>query len=104
MAANSPWNQLTVREQQVLELLARGQCNKMIAPHLGIAVGTIKSHVKSIMAKLEASSRTEAASIAAERGIVGVPQFRDRRFTSSTSNSIRSRKTARVTWNNFARA
>ena len=67
---------LTAREGQVLQLLARGQCNKIIARHLGIAVGTVKAHVKGIMAKLGASSRTEAASIASEKGIVDVRTFR----------------------------
>ena len=62
-------NELTMRQDQVLRLLAVGQGNKMIARHLGIAVGTVKTHVKAILAKLDASSRTEAASIALERGV-----------------------------------
>ena len=64
---------LTSREDEVLRLLAKGLCNKSIARDLDIAVGTVKAHVKSIMSKLDASCRTEAASIATERGLVDVP-------------------------------
>jgi DNA-binding NarL/FixJ family response regulator len=94
--AISPWDQLTAREDQVLQLLARGQCNKTIARQLGIAVGTVKTHVKGIMAKLEATSRTEAASIAAEKGIVGIPEFRSRRASWSPSGLLGSMDRAAV--------
>jgi DNA-binding NarL/FixJ family response regulator len=67
---------LTVRETDVLHLVARGQCNKVIARHLDIAVGTVKTHLRAIMDKLDATSRTEAASIAAERGLLAHPQAR----------------------------
>lgn len=70
VAANFSREPLTLREETVLQLLARGQCNKSIATNLGIAPGTVKSHVKAILGKLAASTRTEAASIAAELGIV----------------------------------
>lgn len=94
--AISPWDQLTAREDQVLQLLARGLCNKTIARQLGIAVGTVKTHVKGVMAKLEATSRTEAASIAAEKGIVGIPAFRSRRATWSPSGLLGSMDRAAV--------
>lgn len=61
---------LTAREAEVLRLVALGECNKAIARDLAIAVGTVKAHVKAIMGKLDASSRTQAASIAAARGLV----------------------------------
>jgi two-component system NarL family response regulator len=64
---------LTNREDEVLRLLAKGRPNKSLARELDIAVGTVKVHVKSILSKLDASSRTEAASIATERGLVDVP-------------------------------
>lgn len=73
MAADFTREPLTTREEDVLQLLARGMCNKSIAGALGIAVGTVKAHVKAIFAKLEASSRTEAASIATELGLIAVP-------------------------------
>ena len=94
MAATFSRDALTGREEEVLRLLARGQCNKTIARELGIAVGTVKTHVKGIMAKLDASSRTEAASIAAEKGIVDVPEFRTRRPAWSPVSVLRARELA----------
>jgi DNA-binding NarL/FixJ family response regulator len=94
MAATFSRDPLTLREGEVLRLLARGQCNKTIARQLGIAVGTVKTHVKGIMAKLDATSRTEAASIAAEKGIVDVPEFRARRAAWSPAGLAGSRERA----------
>lgn len=62
-------NVLTTREDDVLQLLAQGLCNKSIGRQLDIATETVKFHVKSIMVKLDASSRTEAASIAISKGM-----------------------------------
>ncbi len=61
---------LTQREHDVLMHLARGSCNKTIASELDIALGTVKAHVRSILGKLKAATRTEAASIASARGLV----------------------------------
>jgi len=61
---------LTARERAVLFLLAKGSCNKVIANRLDIAVGTVKAHVRGIMSKLNATSRTEAANIASQRGLL----------------------------------
>jgi DNA-binding CsgD family transcriptional regulator len=61
---------LTVREQQVLELLAEGLPNKAIAARLGISDQTVKFHVASISAKLGASNRTEAVRLALRRGLL----------------------------------
>lgn len=61
---------LTLREVEVLRLVATGQPNKAIARELSIELGTVKSHVSAIMTKLGASSRTQAARIAASRGLV----------------------------------
>jgi DNA-binding NarL/FixJ family response regulator len=61
---------LTSREADVLRLLAQGHCNKAIARQLAIAIGTVKAHVKAIMEKLDAASRTQAVSVAIERGLV----------------------------------
>ena len=69
--ANGMMNEaLTSRERDVLRLLANGRCNKAIANELAIAIGTVKAHVRGIMSKLNATSRTEAASIAAQRGLL----------------------------------
>ncbi len=104
MAATFPRDALTNREEEVLRLLARGQCNKTIARELGIAVGTVKTHVKGIMAKLGAVSRTEAASIAAEKGIVDVPEFRARRTAWSPGARAESRAWALASQQEFATA
>jgi two-component system NarL family response regulator len=61
---------LTVREIEVLEAIARGSSNKEIGEQLSIAEGTVKAHVNSILAKLEAEDRTDAAMIALKRGII----------------------------------
>ena len=61
---------LTPREVEVLSLVARGLANKEIAHQLGTAAGTVKMHVQNILAKLGASARTHAVTIALERGIL----------------------------------
>ena len=61
---------LTSREIEVLRLVVAGEPNKGIARQLRIEVGTVKSHMTAIMTKLGASSRTQAAGIAAARGLV----------------------------------
>ncbi|MRW84948.1 DNA-binding response regulator [Pseudoduganella sp. FT26W] len=61
---------LTLRESQVLELLAMGCCNKRIAIALDIGVGTVKTHVKSLFHKLGATARTHAVVLATQRGMV----------------------------------
>jgi NarL family two-component system response regulator LiaR len=61
---------LTVREREVLALIARGLSNKLIARELGIAEKTVKTHVSSILAKLDVTDRTQAALLAVRRGWV----------------------------------
>jgi DNA-binding NarL/FixJ family response regulator len=61
---------LTSREIEVLQLVVAGEPNKVIARQLRIEVGTVKSHMSAIMNKLGATSRTQAAGIAATRGLV----------------------------------
>lgn len=62
--------ELTDREQEVLELLAHGLANKEIANRLVISERTVKFHVSAILAKLNAGNRTEAVTVAAQRGLV----------------------------------
>ncbi len=65
----TPLSSLTPREREIIEHLAFGQSNKVIARELGITDGTVKLHVKAILRKLEVSSRVEAAVIAVEQGL-----------------------------------
>lgn len=61
---------LTEREMEVLHLMAQGKPNKEIAVDLTISERTVKFHVSSILGKLNAGNRTEAVTIAAQRGLV----------------------------------
>jgi two-component system nitrate/nitrite response regulator NarL len=61
---------LTAREVQVLELLAEGLPNKAIAERLRISDQTVKFHVSSISAKLDAKNRTDAVRRAVRRGLI----------------------------------
>lgn len=61
---------LTAREKVVLEQLMLGLRDKVIARRLNVGVGTVKSHVKSILEKLEADSRTAAVVMAQRRGLL----------------------------------
>ncbi|MFC1866206.1 LuxR C-terminal-related transcriptional regulator [Chloroflexota bacterium] len=64
---------LTLREVDVLRLLGNGDSNKIIGETLGITLDTSKKHVRNVIDKLQARSRTHAAIIAAQAGIVGNP-------------------------------
>lgn len=61
---------LTLRELQVLRLLASGLSNKQLAEQLGISNHTAKFHVAQILAKLDAATRTEAVSTAIRSGLI----------------------------------
>jgi DNA-binding NarL/FixJ family response regulator len=63
---------LTERENQVLQLLARGLPNKQIAAQLGISEHTVKFHVSSIYAKLQATNRTEAVRSGILQGMISL--------------------------------
>jgi DNA-binding NarL/FixJ family response regulator len=63
-------NHLTSRELEVLQRVAKGKGNRMIADDLCISEWTVKSHMKNILSKLNANSRTDAVSKAVERGLV----------------------------------
>ncbi len=62
--------ELTPREFEVLRLVANGMSNRAICDELHISEGTVKVHVARLLEKLSASNRTEAAAIAAKRGLV----------------------------------
>jgi len=61
---------LTAREIEVLRLLAQGLANKQIAARLGIRERTVKFHVSAIFRKLDVTNRTEAVTLAAQRGLI----------------------------------
>ena len=61
---------LTSREEAVLQLVVDGLCNKAIASRLGVAVGTVKTHLRTIFDKLEVETRTQAVIVVARRGLL----------------------------------
>jgi DNA-binding NarL/FixJ family response regulator len=61
---------LSIREIDVLQLIAAGNANKLVADKLSISEDTVKGHVKSILSKLDAHDRTHAVTIAMKRGII----------------------------------
>jgi DNA-binding NarL/FixJ family response regulator len=61
---------LTPRETDVLRLIGAGNANKEIGAQLGLTEETVKSHVRNILAKLDANDRTHAVTIALKRGII----------------------------------
>ncbi len=62
--------ELTPRELEVLQLLAEGKPNKLIASAMSIAEVTVKSHVRAIFTKLNVLSRTEAIAAATRSGLI----------------------------------
>ncbi len=64
---------LTRRERSVLQRLAHGESNRAIAAELGISENTVKNHVRSILEKLQASSRSEAVVVALRLDLVSLP-------------------------------
>ena len=76
---------LTAREEEVLRLVVEGLCNKAIGRRLGIAVGTVKSHLKSTFDKLDVESRTQAVAAVERRGLLG--QSGGLTYAHSTSES-----------------
>ncbi|MBK22772.1 MAG: hypothetical protein CME70_02100 [Halobacteriovorax sp.] len=65
-------NPLSPREQQVLNLIAKGHPNKEIAFQLSISPKTVQFHIKSLFTKLEVGSRTEAVTAALKLGIISL--------------------------------
>lgn len=61
---------LTLREIDVLQLIAQGNANKIIADRLSVTEDTVKAHVRSILSKLGANDRTHAVTIGIKRGII----------------------------------
>jgi DNA-binding NarL/FixJ family response regulator len=70
IAGHAGDDSLTLREIDVLRLIAGGNANKEIGVQLSIAEETVKGHVKNILAKLGANDRTHAVTIGLKRGII----------------------------------
>ena len=66
-------DELTAREAETLRLVAAGNQNRDIGHILSISEGTVKVHLKHIMAKLGAADRTDAVRIGARRGVIELP-------------------------------
>ena len=63
---------LTAREREILEMMAEGLSNRLIARRLGISRYTVKFHVASILGKLRAASRTEAVMLGIRGGLISL--------------------------------
>ena len=70
LASREGQSGLSVREIQILELIAKGLRNKEIAGELGIGQETVQTHIKRLFVKLHVSDRTAAVTVALSRGIV----------------------------------
>jgi DNA-binding NarL/FixJ family response regulator len=68
--SDSELNELTPREREVLQLIARGYRYKEIAARLHLSIKTVESHVSSVLRKLQLSSRHELTRWAAERRLI----------------------------------
>lgn len=63
---------ITLREREILSLIAKGRANKEIAAALGIAEDTVKRHISNVLQKLDVSDRAQATAEAIRRGIIRV--------------------------------
>jgi DNA-binding NarL/FixJ family response regulator len=72
IAKHSGDESLSAREIEVLKLAAVGNANKRIAMHLSITEETVKGHMRTILAKLNANDRTHAVTLGITRGIIQV--------------------------------
>jgi DNA-binding NarL/FixJ family response regulator len=63
--------QFSKRDREILRLLARGLTNRQIGQQLNLSAGTIKNHVASLLPRLNAVDRTQAAVRATELGLLG---------------------------------
>jgi two-component system nitrate/nitrite response regulator NarL len=80
----APGSDVTPRELEVLGLLVDGYAGPSIAAHLGISRNTVRTHIQSILTKLQVHSRLEAAAFAIEHGLV----------TATSSSVMESRRAA----------
>ncbi len=70
LASHLTSDALSAREIEVLRMVGEGCSNKIVADHLKISEDTVKGHMRSILAKLNANDRTHAVMIAVKRGFI----------------------------------
>ncbi|HEU5125750.1 MAG TPA: response regulator transcription factor [Verrucomicrobiae bacterium] len=70
LASRNLFEDLTARELEVLHQMAKGRANKEIGDVLNITEYTVKDHLKNILGKLRVTDRTEAVTVAVQRGII----------------------------------
>jgi two-component system NarL family response regulator len=73
-ATQSAGSTLSTREQEILELLADGLGTEAISDDLGLALETVRTHIKAILRKLRVHSRQEAITVARDRGILAAAE------------------------------
>jgi DNA-binding NarL/FixJ family response regulator len=61
---------LSARQREILQMLADGMQTDTVAEHLGLSTETVRTHTKRILAKLEASTRTQAVAIGIRHGLI----------------------------------
>jgi len=76
LAERMATEQLTQREQDVLEQIVRGKSNREIGAALDISEATVKTHINSLLGKLGVTDRTQAVTAAIRRGIVSLESLR----------------------------
>ena len=80
LAERMATEQLTQREQDVLEQIVRGKSNKEIGTWLDISEATVKTHINNLLGKLGVDDRTQAATAAIQRGLVQLDSQGDLRI------------------------
>jgi len=80
LAERMATEQLTHREQDVLEQIVRGKSNKEIGTELDISEATVKTHINNLLSKLGVADRTQAATAAIQRGLVQLDTHGDIRL------------------------
>jgi DNA-binding NarL/FixJ family response regulator len=70
-----PYDRLTSRERQVLQLIAEGKTSRQVAEILGVAAKTVGTHRAHLMQKLKIHDQTALLKLAIRRGLVQVPQI-----------------------------
>lgn len=81
---------LSNREKEVLDLVTAGLSNKAISSSLTISINTTRSHVRSLMQKLQSDNRTQLATAALREGLTADPGVRAQKFDRSPMHAVRA--------------